>query len=442
MTENRRKSVADAAARRVCRRRREKEERRLGRPRGTSARSRSARAFARQLFEYDGLGDAARARRKRKRRPRQNVVAARGGFAKRVGRRARVRRRRRAVGRVGGRGASARVAAYDADFEMYGALGSRAKSPPRREPPRDGGGRRRRRHVFFAASLRRRRLPNRRLARGQTRHLPRVDPVTMYDEDDLTQSVFVLASKHEGDKNTFVSLLDRRRGRRRPRRRLGARVAEECAARIGDVRGDARSARRARGERVRGVLGTLRGGAGGRGSSTSLIRIIPATTNAARERNCENALLLQAPPPRQRSMAAIRLFGVHTRGDVPSPPRKDVSGRAISRVVRVARARPARALARPCARRAPRPRDLLPFSQSQKSARLDCLPIPANKHRRAAHAKKPRRPPLFFAADQVLANLAVRADLLAEVGDDLSCASRNVGTEERERGGQTRSGRA
>jgi hypothetical protein len=32
----------------------------------------------------------------------------------------------------------------------------------------------------------------------------------------------------------------------------------------------------------------------------------------------------------------------------------------------------------------------------EKSACLDCLPIPA-KPRRAAHAKKPRRPPLFFA---------------------------------------------
>ena len=124
--------------------------------------------------------------------------------------------------------------------------------------------------------------------------------------------------------------------------------------------------------------------------------------NAARERNCENASSFYKAPP-----AAPAFDGryppfrcvTHARRRAFAPAKGRLPTRDFAR--RSCRARATRARSRRRASRstrAPRPRDLpFPFSQSQKSACLDCLPIPANKHRRAAHAKKPRRPPLFFA---------------------------------------------
>ena len=110
--------------------------------------------------------------------------------------------------------------------------------------------------------------------------------------------------------------------------------------------------------------------------------------------------------PRSSWQTAIRLFGESPARvrDVPSLRRKDVFRRAISRVVRVARTHAARArvdASRVDASRARRARldraiSLSRF-QCQKNVCSDCLPIPAKTHRRAAQAKKPRRPPLFFA---------------------------------------------
>jgi hypothetical protein len=68
-------------------------------------------------------------------------------------------------------------------------------------------------------------------------------------------------------------------------------------------------------------------------------------------------------------MAAVAFSVCHPhRADEPSPPRKDVSRRAISRIIRIARARAPRALASTRLRstRAPRPRDLPSRSFSDK----------------------------------------------------------------------------
>ena len=176
--------------------------------------------------------------------------------------------------------ASARVAAYDADFEMYVA------GP---QGPRAGAGRR---HTRAQGTERTRADPPRmeetRVA-SETQNLeklreapsddgddddddelkksplltyPGFEPVTMYDEDDLDPaSIFVLLAPRGlglakgGPEDASARRLcgsggggwrRRRAGVRRPRRR--------------DVRGAVCRARRER-ERVRGVLG-LRGGTG------------------------------------------------------------------------------------------------------------------------------------------------------------------------------------
>lgn len=221
-----------------------------------------ARAFARQLFEYDGLGDAwgARAEEKGNDVVDKNVVVARGGFepkelAAALGFDADV-----APSGAWAGAASARVAAYDADFEMYGALGSRAKSLPRDESlPRDGGGAAAAAAAsFFSPPLSETTAspePAASAPRPKLVTYPGFDPVTMYDEDDLDPAcVFVLlASKHEGDKkkgekgdkNTFVSYVWIGRGVDDGGHAdvFGARVAEECAARIAETFGETHAVR-------------------------------------------------------------------------------------------------------------------------------------------------------------------------------------------------------
>ena len=136
--------------------------------------------------------------------------------------------------------ASARVAAYDADFEMYGALGSRAKSLPRDES------------LPLSETTASPEPAASSTPRPKLVTYPGFDPVTMYDEDDLDpECVFVLlASKHEGDKkkgekNTFVSYVWIGRGvdDGGDADVFGARVAEECAARVAETFGETHAVR-------------------------------------------------------------------------------------------------------------------------------------------------------------------------------------------------------
>jgi protein-tyrosine phosphatase len=217
-----------------------------------------ARAFARQLFQYDGLGDAWGTNAEEKENSQTDVEGSCRRRARRfrttgVGRFARVRRRRLYVGRVGGRGVRARRGvrcglrdvpsrarrAFPAKRASQGTAG---KAPPR---------------FFRRPFLRRSRLPPARCApRPALVTYPGFDPVTMYDEDDLDSAcVFVLvALKHKAQSSMdpprevlekFVSFVWIGRGVDDGGHAdvFGARVAEECAARIAETFGETHSVR-------------------------------------------------------------------------------------------------------------------------------------------------------------------------------------------------------
>ena len=217
-----------------------------------------ARAFAKQLFQYDGLGDAWGSNAEEKENSQTDVegsvVVARGGFeppelAALLGFDADVSTSGAWAG-----AASARVAAYDADFETY-VVG--AKSLSREESlSRDGG---KGSASFFSPPL------CETVASPSGAFTPRpklvtypgFDPVTMYDEDDLDSAcVFVLvALKHEAqssmdpprgvEKEKLVSFVWIGRGVDDGGHAdvFGARVAEECAARIAETFGETHSVR-------------------------------------------------------------------------------------------------------------------------------------------------------------------------------------------------------
>lgn len=218
-----------------------------------------ARAFAKQLFQYDGLGDAWGTNVRSEKENSQthvegSVVVARGGFeppelAALLGFDADV-----AVSGAWAGAASARVAAYDADFETYVAG---AKSLSREESLlRDGG---KGSASFFSPPL------CETVASPSGAFVPRpklvtypgFDPVTMYDEDDLDSAcVFVLlALKHKAqspmdpsrgvEKEKLVSFVWIGRGVDDGGHAdvFGARVGEECAARIAETFGETHSVR-------------------------------------------------------------------------------------------------------------------------------------------------------------------------------------------------------
>jgi protein-tyrosine phosphatase len=216
-----------------------------------------ARAFARQLFQYDGLGDAWGTNAEEKENSQTDVegsvVVARGGFeppelAALLGFDADVSTSGAWAG-----AASARVAAYDADFETYVAG---AKSLSREESlPRDGG---KGSASFFSPPLSETVASpsGARAPRPALVTYPGFDPVTMYDEDDLDSAcVFVLvALKHKAQSSMdpprevlekFVSFVWIGRGVDDGGHAdvFGARVAEECAARIAETFGETHSVR-------------------------------------------------------------------------------------------------------------------------------------------------------------------------------------------------------
>ena len=223
-----------------------------------------ARVFARQLWEYDGLGGAwgARAADEAEAEKRMeeffSVVVARGGeeppdLASALGGDADV-----APSGAWARAASARVASYDADFEMYvagvrsqaarrGGVAAESASPSARAE-RPGA-------AFSARAPR-----NERGAAGpRPRSIslltyPEFDPVTIYDEDDLDPaSVLVLlagrAAEAAADGAARVENVENVENVSRVwigrgvddgghARVFGARLAEEVAARIAETFGE------------------------------------------------------------------------------------------------------------------------------------------------------------------------------------------------------------
>ena len=207
-----------------------------------------ARAFARQLSEYDGLGRAWGGRAADEAeangtRTDERVVVARGGeepvdLAAALGDHPGV-----APSGAWAHAASARVAAYDADFDAY-AAGVRSQAARR-----GGVGAER-----ASARTMRPGASSRGTARGTSSDprgarpsalltYPGFEPVTMYDEDDLdAASIFVLLAGG-GDEAATGGTVSRvwigagvdDGGHAAT---FGARVAEECAARIAESFGE------------------------------------------------------------------------------------------------------------------------------------------------------------------------------------------------------------